>query len=123
MAFEIAPGQPDPPDRAARATENMAHFHGEDLLRKAQEHLRDQAGVVIRPGARIGAPADSVLEHVETHGLGLIAMATHGHSGLKRWVYGSMTAKAAQCQLFNVSRSADRRRVELAHPIFRRIPC
>ena len=111
MAFEIAPGRPDPPDRATRATENTAHFHGEDLLHEAQEYLRDraadaaQAGAVIRTGVRIGAPADSVLEHVETHGIGLITMATHSHTGLKRWVCGSVTAKvlrSASCSMLVV---------------------
>jgi nucleotide-binding universal stress UspA family protein len=42
---------------------------------------------------RIGSPADSILEHVETYGIDLIVMATHGRTGLKRWVYGSVTAK------------------------------
>jgi nucleotide-binding universal stress UspA family protein len=83
----------------------------EDLLHEAKEYLRDraadaaQAGVVIKTDVRIGAPADSALEYVETHGIDLIAMATHGHTGLKRWVYGSMTAKvlrSASCSMLVV---------------------
>ena len=49
--------------------------------------------------------ADSVLEYVETYGIDLIAMATHGPTGLKRWVYGSVTAKvlrSASCSLLVV---------------------
>lgn len=34
-----------------------------------------------------------ILEYVETSGIDLIVMATHGRTGLKRWVYGSVTAK------------------------------
>jgi nucleotide-binding universal stress UspA family protein len=83
----------------------------EDLLHEAKEYLRDraadaaQAGVVIKTDVRIGAPADSVLEYVETYGIDLIAMATHGHTGLKRWVYGSVTAKvlrSASCSMLVV---------------------
>lgn len=71
----------------------------EDLLIEAKEYLRArsdeaaQSGVVINPVTRIGSPADSILEYVETYGIDLIAMATHGRTGLKRWVYGSVTAK------------------------------
>ncbi len=71
----------------------------EDLINEAKEYLRTQldeagrAGVTINPAVRIGSPADNILEYVETYGIDLVAMATHGRTGLKRWVYGSVTAK------------------------------
>jgi nucleotide-binding universal stress UspA family protein len=71
----------------------------EDLLIEAKEYLRarsDEAaesGVAIKTDVRIGSPAASILEYVDTYGIDLITMATHGHTGLKRWVYGSVTAK------------------------------
>jgi nucleotide-binding universal stress UspA family protein len=40
-----------------------------------------------------GSPADSILAYVEKKPVELLVMATHGHSGLKRWVYGSVTEK------------------------------
>jgi nucleotide-binding universal stress UspA family protein len=40
-----------------------------------------------------GHPAQSILEYAEAHGVDLIAMATHGYTGLRRWVYGSVTGK------------------------------
>ncbi len=71
----------------------------DDLINEAKEYLQarsDEAGrsgVVIKPTVRIGSPADNILEYVETYGIDLIVMATHGRTGLKRWVYGSVTAK------------------------------
>lgn len=73
----------------------------EDLINEAKEYLRarsDEAGrstrsVAINTTVRIGSPADNILEYVETYGIDLIVMATHGRTGLKRWVYGSVTAK------------------------------
>jgi len=71
----------------------------EDLLIEAREYLQArstssaQSGVAIKTDVRIGSPADSILEYVETYGIDLIVMATHGRTGLKRWVYGSVTAK------------------------------
>jgi nucleotide-binding universal stress UspA family protein len=87
----------------------------EDLLSEAKEYLRArsdeaaQSGVAINPVVRIGPPADSILEYVETYGIDLIAMATHGRTGLKRWIYGSVTAKvlrSASCSML-VVRPAD----------------
>lgn len=40
-----------------------------------------------------GGPVESILEYAQTHGVDLIAMSTHGRTGLKRWVYGSVTEK------------------------------
>ena len=36
-----------------------------------------------------GKPAAEIVKYAEDKGYGLIAMATHGRSGLGRWVYGS----------------------------------
>ncbi len=87
----------------------------EDLLVEAKEYLRArsdeaaQSGVVIQPEVRIGPPADSILEYVETYGIDLVAMATQGRTGLKRWIYGSVTAKvlrSVSCSML-VVRPAD----------------
>jgi nucleotide-binding universal stress UspA family protein len=72
-----------------------------DLLIEAREYLRVRSdgadrsarSVALKTEVRIGSPADSILEYVKTYGIDLIVMATHGRTGLKRWVYGSVTAK------------------------------
>lgn len=38
-----------------------------------------------------GSPAREICRTAETHGAGLIVMATHGHAGLKRLLIGSVT--------------------------------
>lgn len=38
-------------------------------------------------------PAEAILAHAESEGIDLIIMATHGRTGLRRWVYGSVTEK------------------------------
>ncbi|MDI6763102.1 MAG: universal stress protein [Thermodesulfobacteriota bacterium] len=42
---------------------------------------------------REGSPPDQILEYAETNGIDLIAMSTHGRSGIGRWVLGSVTDK------------------------------
>lgn len=66
----------DPYARLAPATEAME-----------RAHVR-ATGIV-----REGDPALRILEVAEQGGMGLIAMATHGRSGLQRWVLGSVAEK------------------------------
>ncbi len=40
-----------------------------------------------------GSPATGILKYAEEQGIDLIAMSTHGRTGLSRWVYGSVTEK------------------------------
>lgn len=40
-----------------------------------------------------GPTAETILQYAEDIGADLIAMATHGRTGLRRWVYGSVTEK------------------------------
>jgi nucleotide-binding universal stress UspA family protein len=41
----------------------------------------------------MGKPADSIAEYAEKDGVDLIVIATHGRSGISRWVYGSVAGK------------------------------
>ena len=40
--------------------------------------------------------ASTILDYAEANGIDLIAMSTHGRSGLGRWVYGSVADKVLQ---------------------------
>ncbi len=59
----------------------------------AQSERLTQSGVTIRTEVRVGPAADNIYEFVETYNTDLIVMATHGRTGVQRWVYGSVTEK------------------------------
>ncbi len=40
-----------------------------------------------------GPPADQIIDYAEAKEVDLIAMSTHGRSGISRWVFGSVTDK------------------------------
>lgn len=61
----------------------------EEYIRKYEAHLSAQ-GVRVRGLVRLGSEADSILEAAEHEGATMIAMATHGRSGLARLVFGSV---------------------------------
>jgi nucleotide-binding universal stress UspA family protein len=53
----------------------------------------------------VGDAAECIITHAVSKGIDLVAMATHGRTGLARWVYGSVTDKvmrAAPCSMLVV---------------------
>lgn len=50
-----------------------------------------EAGLVVEVDVQAGAPADRIVEGAEQRDVALIAMATHGYGGLRRWALGSVT--------------------------------
>jgi nucleotide-binding universal stress UspA family protein len=61
-------------------------------LTRLENRLADQ-GVRVRSLTEDGPPAGTILETAERENATLIAMATHGRTGLARWVFGSVTEK------------------------------
>jgi nucleotide-binding universal stress UspA family protein len=47
----------------------------------------------LKIAVRSGPAADTILEYAEQNGVDLVAMSTHGRTGLRRWLYGSVTHK------------------------------
>jgi len=41
----------------------------------------------------MGTPAETIIDYARQHPIDLIVMATHGRSGVQRWVYGSVADK------------------------------
>lgn len=74
-----------------------------ELIREADRYLKDiknrleakgftaESHVWYGPNA-----AEEILNHIEFYGTDLIVMATHGRSGLKRLLMGSVTEKVAK---------------------------
>src|SRR5204863_2868447 len=61
-------------------------------MRQAYERLR-AASVPAEPHVKQGDPALQILDTCRDTGADLIAMTTHGHSGISRWVLGSVAEK------------------------------
>jgi nucleotide-binding universal stress UspA family protein len=66
----------------------------------AETYLNDLLGRCPPVGREIqtrvlygGGVAHEILEYAAGQGTNLIAMCTHGRSGMQRWLYGSITTK------------------------------
>ena len=74
-----------------------------DSLNQARERLQKEAGrlvdakqVDIVIDVRNGNPADELLREQQTQGIDLVVIASHGRTGVKRFLIGSVTDKVVR---------------------------
>ncbi|MCA9875607.1 MAG: universal stress protein [Ardenticatenaceae bacterium] len=75
------------------AAEKLAVEQDREL---ARAYLQDQArrlGTDVETFAVAGTAVEGILQFVEDHHVDLLVMCTHGRTGLRRWLYGSVTAR------------------------------
>lgn len=58
-----------------------------------KEHRLADRGIRVSSVVRYGQPADEILDHARTSGIDLIAMSTHGRSGMERVLLGSVAER------------------------------
>ncbi len=61
-----------------------------DYLEGVAKGLREQ-GLTVNTAVTKGQPADEIADFVEKNKVDLIVMATHGRTGVGRWVFGSVS--------------------------------
>lgn len=82
-------------ERAAAAEKSLAHL----LEKEIPEGLHAQGKVLL------GQAADEILKEAETEKVDVIVTATHGWSGWRRFVFGSVAAKVvrlASCPVLTI---------------------
>ncbi len=72
--------------------QESATAHAKNYLIEVTNNLSAQ-GVEVETAVLQGAAARNILDFAENEGFDLIVMATHGRTGLRRWVYGSVTER------------------------------
>jgi len=61
-------------------------------LEKASKKLTG-IGSIIRLEVKVGDAAQEIIKLADETDTNLIAIATHGHSGIRQWIFGSVTHK------------------------------
>jgi len=61
-------------------------------LSKKESALRNK-GVKVSSTSLLGMPAQTILQYAEDNSVSLIALSTHGFSGITKWAYGSVASK------------------------------
>jgi len=92
LARRRAPAAVDVQPASAAVPEDL-----QGVMRELMEYLRGAAqrleptSADVWIGVRFGRPADEILAFADEVEADLIAMSTHGRSGIRRWVFGSVT--------------------------------
>ena len=74
-----------PPATLARHELEAKHYLGQMEPRLSKKGLR------VRTRIALGPPAEAILGAIKTSGVDLVAMTTHGRTGLGRALFGSVT--------------------------------
>jgi len=75
-----------------RKLESEKKTSAEDYLKKMVSRLK-QNGIKFQTEVLVGRIGDSLLDYIKANDFDLILIATHGRSGLSRWVRGSVADK------------------------------
>ena len=70
----------------------------EDAKYGAERYLEKWGGkaVKIESAFLVGYPAEEIVDYADKEGIGLIVIATHGRSGIRRWSLGSVADKVVR---------------------------
>ncbi len=70
----------------------------EATKRGVKKHLAEgqEAGGTVEPILLLGHAAEQIVDYAEKENVGIIVMATHGRSGIRRWMLGDVAAKVAR---------------------------
>lgn len=78
-------------------TFDTANHIAEAYLERVAERLRTD-GVKVSTAIRMGAVANVIVEYAEANHIDLIAMCTHGRTGLARWALGSVADRVLRAR-------------------------
>lgn len=77
-------------DVLARLETEAKHYLGK------REHSLQRKGVKATSVSLVGRPARTILQYAEDDAIDLIALSSHGLSGVTKWVFGSVDSKIIQ---------------------------
>ena len=83
--------------KVAYTEEEMKQIQGKAMgyLNRASEGLRNR-GATVNVEVRTGRAADEIIKFADEMKVDLVAMSTHGRSGITRWAFGSVTDRVLQ---------------------------
>ncbi len=86
---DIYPGSEMTPARVGTILDDL-QAHGQSFLTRVAQEIEARGKLKARSVVNISFPADEIVRVAQEVDAGLIAMATHGRSGARRWIMGSV---------------------------------
>jgi nucleotide-binding universal stress UspA family protein len=76
--------------RIQKDWDDQKKVQAEEYLNRMGERFKGIEGISVQTTVLVGRPVEALTAHAEKQGVDLIAIATHGESGISRWVWGSV---------------------------------
>lgn len=76
----------------AQEAEEACRKEAEEYLAEVEKRLKKR-GLKVQTVLKVGDSGGEILDYAAHNPVDLIAMASHGRSGISRWAYGSVTSK------------------------------
>jgi len=89
VLLRVIPALPKAASAVTEAEADVARIDAEEYLAPIAVELRNK-GVRVQTRVRRGAPAEEIVATAREEGADLVAMTTHGRSGLRRAAFGSV---------------------------------
>jgi nucleotide-binding universal stress UspA family protein len=104
---------PDHPEHRAYLSKMVATTEQE--IKKSPslppgEKVKVDSAIIGASSGLLTHPAEEILDYAEANSVGLIIMATHGRTGIKRWALGSTAekvARASKCPILLIRANTD----------------
>ncbi len=77
------------PDNIGYESQKRVQADAEDYLTKTAANLSKE-GIAVETAVVNDKPAEGILDYATKNQVDLIAMSTHGRSGISRWTFGSV---------------------------------
>ncbi|MCL5959149.1 MAG: universal stress protein [Chloroflexi bacterium] len=75
---------------------NQTAVDYKEYLNRVADRLRAAGISKVQVAVQFGDPAEQIVDYAAAHGVDVIAMSTHGRTGISRWVYGSVANRVLQ---------------------------
>jgi nucleotide-binding universal stress UspA family protein len=79
-------------EKARRSIDAGNEQEAKDYLTKIVERY-DSSNVKVRQALLKGKPADKLIDYIDESGADLVIIASHGRSGIGRWIHGSVAER------------------------------
>lgn len=94
VLFRVGPAAHEETEAAnGTATDSAETYLKKVAADCRREGIEVTAVTVAQTGSGAASIANAILDYAVAEDINIIAMSTHGRSGLRRWVYGSVTEK------------------------------
>jgi nucleotide-binding universal stress UspA family protein len=87
--LDIYPGSEMTPTRVGTILDDLL-AHGQSFLTRVAQEIEARGKVKVRSVVNIGVPVNEIVRIAQEVNAGLIGIATHGRSGIGRWMMGSV---------------------------------